>query len=703
MKRALTYLILLFAIAVQTQAQVNTDRVMAIGRNALYFEDYVLSIQYFNQVIKAKPWMAEPYFYRAVAKLNLDDFRGAEEDCTLSLERNPFLAQAYYARGIARQSLEKYAEAIEDYTKGLEFKPGDRAMMSNKAIAYVQKKDFTDAEQVFEELIRAHPKQSLGYLTRAAMYLEKGDTAKALSDYDRAIELDPFYAPCYGNRALTLYQSGRYAEALKDLNEAIRLNTREVGYYINRGLVRYELHDLRGAMADYDQVIEMDADNRIARFNRGLLRAQVGDDNRAIEDFDVVLRAEPDNDIARFNRATLLFKTGDYRATIRDLDAVLRRYPDFVQGYYYRADVKRRLNDLKGADRDYIAAMKIEEDRRRGRRSNTSTASVDSTKSGASDRTREESDRNIEKFNRLVVYDRKEEQKSKYQSEIRGRVQDRNVQVDLEPMFVLTYYERQADVRERVFYDRLVERFNDRRVLAWRLLLTNREAALTEEQIAAHFASIDDYARRIERAPANADLHFGRALDYLLVQDFAEALRDLDRTIELAPDSFPLAYFARAIVRYKQLESARSQQPDATPAASASPFRFGAATRPSAVSSPDTREPSPADEARRHEHELILRDYDRVIRLAPNFAFAYFNRGNLRCTGRDFRAAIADYDEAIRRDPELAEAYFNRGLAELSMGNATRGIADLSKAGELGLPGAYSIIRRMTEESKSNE
>ena len=703
MKRALTFLILLFTIAVQTQAQVNTDRVMAIGRNALYFEDYVLSIQYFNQVIKAKPWMAEPYFYRAVAKLNLDDFRGAEEDCTLSLERNPFLAQAYYARGIARQSLEKYAEAIEDYTKGLEFKPGDRAMMSNKAIAYVQKKDFTDAEQVFEELIHAHPKQSLGYLTRAAMYLEKGDTAKALSDYDRAIELDPFYAPCYGNRALTLYQSGRYAEALKDLNEAIRLNTREVGYYINRGLVRYELHDLRGAMADYDQVIEMDADNRIARFNRGLLRAQVGDDNRAIEDFDVVLRAEPDNDIARFNRATLLFKTGDYRATIRDLDAVLRRYPDFVQGYYYRADVKRRLNDLKGADRDYIAAMKIEEDRRRGRRSNTSTASVDSTKSGASDRTREESDRNIEKFNRLVVYDRKEEQKSKYQSEIRGRVQDRNVQVDLEPMFVLTYYERQADVRERVFYDRLVERFNDRRVLAWRLLLTNREAALTEEQIAAHFASIDDYARRIERAPANADLHFGRALDYLLVQDFAEALRDLDRTIELAPDSFPLAYFARAIVRYKQLESARSQQPDATPAASASPFRFGAATRPSAVASPDTLEPSPADEARRHEHELILRDYDRVIRLAPNFAFAYFNRGNLRCAGRDFRAAIADYDEAIRRDPELAEAYFNRGLAELSMGNATRGIADLSKAGELGLPGAYSIIRRMTEESKSNE
>ena len=92
-------------------AQINTDRVLTIGRNALYFEDYVLSIQYFNQVIKSKPWLAEPYFYRAVAKINLDDYKGAEEDCTLCLERNPFLVQAYYARGIARQSQEKFDES----------------------------------------------------------------------------------------------------------------------------------------------------------------------------------------------------------------------------------------------------------------------------------------------------------------------------------------------------------------------------------------------------------------------------------------------------------------------------------------------------------------------------------------------------------------------------------------------------------------
>ena len=85
-------------------AQWNTDRILTIGQNALYFEDYVLSIQYFNQVIKIKPYLAEPYLYRAIAKLQLGDYQSADQDCTEALERNPFMPQAYYARGFARRS-----------------------------------------------------------------------------------------------------------------------------------------------------------------------------------------------------------------------------------------------------------------------------------------------------------------------------------------------------------------------------------------------------------------------------------------------------------------------------------------------------------------------------------------------------------------------------------------------------------------------
>ena len=76
------------------QAQVNAEQVLAIGRNVLSMEDYMLAIQYFNQAVKAKPYLADPYFFRAIAKLSLDDYQGAENDCSLAIERNKFKTEA---------------------------------------------------------------------------------------------------------------------------------------------------------------------------------------------------------------------------------------------------------------------------------------------------------------------------------------------------------------------------------------------------------------------------------------------------------------------------------------------------------------------------------------------------------------------------------------------------------------------------------
>ena len=55
MKKVLVFI--LFALSLNATAQFNTDRLMITGRSALFYEDYVLSIQYFNQVLNAKPYL----------------------------------------------------------------------------------------------------------------------------------------------------------------------------------------------------------------------------------------------------------------------------------------------------------------------------------------------------------------------------------------------------------------------------------------------------------------------------------------------------------------------------------------------------------------------------------------------------------------------------------------------------------------------
>ncbi|HCO67904.1 MAG TPA: hypothetical protein DIT04_09160, partial [Dysgonomonas sp.] len=97
------------------------------------------------------------------------------------------------------------------------------------------------------------------------------------------------------------------------------------------------------------------------------------------------------------------------------------------------------------------------------------------------------------------------------------------------------------------------------------------------------------------------------------------------------------------------------------------------------------------------EYETILRTYDKVIELAPNLSYSYYNRGQVKEKYNDYRAAILDYNEAVRKYPEFAEAYYNRGLCRLRVNDTERGLDDLRKAGELGIVSAYSIIKRMTE------
>ena len=94
------------------------------------------------------------------------------------------------------------------------------------------------------------------------------------------------------------------------------------------------------------------------------------------------------------------------------------------------------------------------------------------------------------------------------------------------------------------------------------------------------------------------------------------------------------------------------------------------------------------------DFEIMMRDYDYIIHKQPDFSFAYYNKANMLCLQQDFKAAISYYTQAIAADSDFAEAYFNRGLTYIYIDEVEKGIADLSKAGELGIYQAYNLITR---------
>jgi tetratricopeptide (TPR) repeat protein len=97
---------------------------------------------------------------------------------------------------------------------------------------------------------------------------------------------------------------------------------------------------------------------------------------------------------------------------------------------------------------------------------------------------------------------------------------------------------------------------------------------------------------------------------------------------------------------------------------------------------------------RTYSYDEAIEDMNKAIKLYPDFAEAYYNRGNLMAISGKLPEAYDDYTKAIELNPNLGEAYYNRGLVQIFMKDTRKGCMDLSKAGELGIASAYDILRQ---------
>jgi len=78
--------------------------------------------------------------------------------------------------------------------------------------------------------------------------------------------------------------------------------------------------------------------------------------------------------------------------------------------------------------------------------------------------------------------------------------------------------------------------------------------------------------------------------------------------------------------------------------------------------------------------EGAQQDWSEAIRLKPDYALPFNNRGNARKAKGDMQGALQDYDEAIRLEPDNIEAFNNRAIARYAKGDMKGALQDWSIA-----------------------
>ncbi|MBE6321092.1 MAG: tetratricopeptide repeat protein [Bacteroidales bacterium] len=663
--RRILYIVLGCCMSVMSMAQLNTDRITAIGRNALYFDDYVLSIQYFNQVIKLKPYLSEPYLLRAIAKIQLGDYTGAEMDCNAAINRNPFQPGAYYTRGFIYRQTDQLEKAHQDFNEALIFAPENRTYIAMRADVLAQLEQYDLALQDINHLLHRDPQSAALHYEKGSICIRSNDTIGALNAFTHATEYDSQNPANWSALGLVQLMQDNQEEALSSLSKSIEYGSKWAGDYINRGIIYYRKHNYRSALADYDKAVALAPRDAQCYYNRGVLRQELGDYNRALEDLTQAINYAPDRVEIYYQRGMVQLQLRQWQDALQDFTTIMNRYPYFLPAYYLAAQAETSLGHGKAATQLRQQAYQLEQ-KKDSIQSLQTTMQVAESQPQQRDRRKE--------FSQLAAQNQEtNDEENKYDSDTRGSVQKRYADVVNEPNIFLSYYatNNHTDALRQTNYSHAtVDMYNNTMQLPAPLRFTTKEMTLTADMVNQHFAQISNLSHQIDLleqmaqpGSTNNDLlcasYIARAFEFALVQDYSSALDDVTRAILMDGDLY-FAYFCRANWRYKYLEYKRAVG-------------------------------EPTDKA---DFELMMRDYDYVIHHLPDFSFAYYNKANMLCIQQDFKAAISYYTQAISADSDFAEAYFNRGLTYIYIGDNEKGLADLSKAGELGIYQAYNLISR---------
>jgi tetratricopeptide (TPR) repeat protein len=639
-------------VSITSYGQYDKAYFFWMGRSHLAESRYREAIVIYNALLRVDPDDYEAYLFRGIAKANLDDNLGAEQDFTIAIEKNPVSTLAYQNRAITRMLMGNYDDALADFREAIELRPDLSGPYYSRGYTYLMNRQFEAAIEDFTTYIFHNNRVADAYILRGQAWLQLRDTLRAMEDYETAIRTNRDNPDGYNRRGGLLMEQGRFEEALGDFDTAVTKDSTFAYSFFNRALASERLGRLTDATRDLDRVIEMRPDEPVAYYNRAIIRSNIGDWVGARADYDRVTSLSPDNVVAYYNRAMVHSRLGDLERAVADYSKAIELYPDFAAAYHARSELRYLLRDTRGARQDR----------------NTGDRKIAEYKDRLTDSVLVDYADDEQNFTRLVSFE------TKFTGANFDRLAANRENLALLPLFRFSLHT--PDTTPRVgpltYYVTELEDFIYDMEMS-DLVFTRLESDIAPDDVMA----LDrELAARISNGQDDWQTLFKRGVTQSLVKQFTNSVNTLSRAIE-ANRTNPYLYINRSTTRAEMIDFISS-------------LDAGVYQRLTIESEPEYRMSS--SPGRIYNYDEAIADLNSAAKLSPRLAHIYYNRAGLLVLSGKLPEAFDDYTRAIEINPHFAEAYYNRGLVQIYMKDTRKGYLDISKAGELGITAAYDLI-----------
>jgi tetratricopeptide (TPR) repeat protein len=253
-------------------------------------------------------------------------------------------ARAWNGRGDVFRDQGKGDSAIANYTRAIDLDPEEVSYYESRALEYESSGQRSSAIDDYGTVIDLAPSDPSAYESRARLYIQARDYPAAIRDYTKLTELDSTENSYYLNRANAYRMNKQDELALRDYGFIINRDPKNAAYRLGRADFYFERGQYDSAGADYTRVIaqlpdeQSDPDARnaqVAAFrNRGRAYLARGQYDSAIEDFTKYLALLGDAGSGD-STTPVLYWRGHAYAGKGEADLAIRDYSKVIDAFEY--------------------------------------------------------------------------------------------------------------------------------------------------------------------------------------------------------------------------------------------------------------------------------------------------------------------------------------------------------------------------------
>jgi tetratricopeptide (TPR) repeat protein len=258
MKAKVVFFIIVMFVPVMLQAQ--NESWYQKGRDAT---NPLEMVQFYTKSLETEGTSVCTYYYRGIAKLELNDFNGAEDDFTNAI-RTEFKShpgaqnktdsmntkdcreRSYFYSGSTNYNLQNYQAAIKDFsqfiiidTENQEYQKMRNNAYNLRSASYYFLKQFDLALADISKYISLKPNDPNGYNNRGLIYLIQTRYDDAISEFNKTLSINPEYASALADIGYACMQQGKMDLAIDNFTRCLKIDTNTFSTYLDLAIIYY--------------------------------------------------------------------------------------------------------------------------------------------------------------------------------------------------------------------------------------------------------------------------------------------------------------------------------------------------------------------------------------------------------------------------------------------------------------------------------